>query len=147
MKNIIISAILLIGAVWFIGYITNEGPDTIGVSEVPVSDNSVLKLVDPQEFFSLSEDNTNILLDIRTPEEFTAGHVKDAINIDYYATDFQSKLKELNKDKTYLIYCRSGSRTETASQIMRGLGFKSVYELEGGINNWTAGNLPICTNC
>jgi rhodanese-related sulfurtransferase len=147
MKNVIITAILIIGLVWFVGYITNEGPTTKGVADMAISDNSILKLVGPDEFYSLSEDDNNILIDIRTPDEYNSGHLKNAINIDYYAQTFKNELNKLDKDNTYLIYCRSGNRTETAMQIMKGLGFNSVYVLEGGINSWTAGNLPVCVNC
>lgn len=147
MKNIILAIITILGLVWFVSYISNSDPQIQGVQEVLVTDNSLITKVDAQEFFTLSEDTNNKLLDIRTAEEFMAGHLKHATNIDYYASDFQNQLGKLDKSQTYLIYCRSGNRSSTAVQMMKTLGFKRVYELEGGINSWGANNLPICVNC
>lgn len=147
MKNIIIAIITILGLVWFVGMISNSDPQIQGVQEIAVSDNTLISKVDATDFFALTEDSKNKLLDIRTPEEFMAGHLKNAINIDYYASDFQNQLGKLDKSQTYLVYCRSGSRSSTAIQMMKTLGFKRVYELEGGINSWGAIDLPICVNC
>jgi len=147
MKNILLTIIIISGLVWFVSYISNSDPQIQGVQEIAASDNTLISKVDATEFFNLSEDTNNKLLDIRTPEEFMAGHLKNAVNIDYYASDFQNKLGKLDKAQTYLVYCRSGSRSSTAVQMMKTLGFKRVYELEGGINSWGAIELPICVNC
>lgn len=74
-----------------------------------------------------------IILDIRTPGEFQSENIEGAINIDFYAPDFQQNLAKLEKDKTYLLYCRTGSRTKVAMEIMRQLQFTEVYEVDGGI--------------
>lgn len=147
MKNILLTIIIISGLIWFVSYISNTDPQIQGVQEISVTDNSLVLKVDATEFFSLSEKGNNKLLDIRTPEEFLAGHLKNAINIDYYASDFQNQLGKLDKAQTYLVYCRSGSRSSTAIQMMKTLGFQRVYELEGGINSWGASDLPICVNC
>ncbi len=74
-----------------------------------------------------------IILDIRTPGEFQSENIEGAINVDFYASDFQQKLAKLKKDNTYLIYCRTGSRTKVAMEIMRQLQFTDVYEVDEGI--------------
>lgn len=147
MKNIIISIVILGLAIGFINYVANTGPQSQGVFDLPPTDNTLVEKVQVAEFLSLSEDLNNVILDIRTKEEYQGGHLANSKNIDYYASDFQEQLDELDKQATYLIYCRSGNRSSTALQIMKGLGFSRVYELEGGINSWTADNQPICVDC
>ena len=77
-----------------------------------------------------------VVLDVRTPEEVAAGHLPGQRNIDFYDADFVSQLDELDKDVPYLVYCRSGNRSEVAVQQMRDLGFTTIYELEGGVLGW-----------
>ena len=84
-----------------------------------------------------------MVLDIRTPEEFAGGHLANAINIDYYADDFETRLAELDLDVPYVMYCRTGNRSSKALPIMDSLGFSEVYELGGGIQAWNGTNLPI----
>ena len=84
-----------------------------------------------------------VVLDVRTPAEFTDGHLADAINIDFYEADFADSLKALDRDVPYVLYCRSGNRSATAAQIMRDLGFTEVYEVDGGILAWVQAGLPI----
>jgi rhodanese-related sulfurtransferase len=79
------------------------------------------------------KDKNFVILDIRTPSEFQSENIEGAINIDFYAFDFREKMAELKKDKTYLIYCRTGSRTKVAMEIMRQLQFTDVYEVDKGI--------------
>jgi hypothetical protein len=86
------------------------------------------------EFLKIAEETSNaVILDVRTPDEFTGGALKDAINIDIFSRDFQSKIEKLDKDKTYLVYCRSGNRSGQACNTMAGLGFTKLYNLAGGV--------------
>ena len=81
-------------------------------------------------------DEKNVILDVRTLGEFEAGHIKNAIMLDIYSPSFRKNLSKLNKNKTYFIYCRSGSRSGDALKIMKKLGFTKVYNLKYGINDW-----------
>jgi rhodanese-related sulfurtransferase len=105
-------------------------------------------LVTPQEAATVilsMEDNSNfVLLDIRTPAEVEAGHISGAVNLDLYSPTFEQSLEALDRDKTYLIYCRSGNRTGQARTMMTGMGFSKVYDLDGGINEWNNLSHPIC---
>jgi rhodanese-related sulfurtransferase len=74
-----------------------------------------------------------VLVDVRTPAEFLSGHIDKAINIDIENSSFESEIKNLDKSKTYFVYCRSGNRSGQAVQIMRSNGINSIYELSGGI--------------
>jgi rhodanese-related sulfurtransferase len=147
MKNILITIILLTLVVFLISKITNLGPQTAGVEDINMTDNTVIKTIDSNEFFGLTDNTSNILLDIRTSEEFAQGHIKDAENIDYYSRNFKDELGKLKKDNTYLIYCKTGNRSSTAIKIFKALGFTSVYELEGGLEAWSSTGHSLCVNC
>lgn len=77
------------------------------------------------------------IIDIRTNEEFVAGNIKQSANVDFYG-NFEEEISKLDKNGKYLIYCRSGNRSGQAVQIFEKLGFKEVFDLEGGYNAWTA---------
>jgi len=100
----------------------------------------IIKDISVKEAYDMIQKNLEnpnfIILDIRTPEEFNSGHIKGAINIDYYAPDFVEQLKSLDKNKTYLIYCRTGHRSGNAKSIFKQLGFREVENMVGGINRW-----------
>jgi rhodanese-related sulfurtransferase len=70
-----------------------------------------------------------VILDVRTPGEYQSGHVKGAMNVDYYA-NFEAEVQKLPKDKIYLLHCASGRRSGEATAIMRQLGYKA-YNMGG----------------
>jgi rhodanese-related sulfurtransferase len=75
---------------------------------------------------------------VRTPGEVSEGYIDGAtLFIDYNGSNFESKISKLDKSKSYVIYCRSGGRSARASELMASKGFKKLYNLEGGISNWT----------
>lgn len=86
------------------------------------------------------------VVDVRTPEEFSKGHIQNAKNIDWNGNDFQIKISKLDKSKPVFIYCLSGGRSSAAASQMRSDGFKEVYELSGGIMKWRAADLPETTD-
>ncbi len=87
-------------------------------------------------FFALYEeksaDGEAVLIDVRTPGEYEDGHAVPAVNIDYYAGDFQNSLDKLDRDGTYFLYCRSGNRSSRTMALMEKMGFHEVYDLAGG---------------
>ena len=84
------------------------------------------------------------VLDVRTAEEYGEGHLKNSVNIDIYSPDFENRIKELNKEKTFLVYCRSGNRSRAAAgMIMKPMGFKKVYNMEEGIDRWESIGYPV----
>ena len=89
-----------------------------------------------------NKDNPNfVILDVRTPEEFLGEHIENAVNLDYYSDTFRNDLDKLDKNKTYLIYCRSGGRSENALNIMEELDFREFYNMLDGINKWKSEGL------
>lgn len=97
------------------------------------------------ERFLISD--TPTIIDVRTPEEFAAGHLPGAINIDFHDPNFKSNLRQLDRHNEYAIYCRSGNRSSDALALMRSLGFTEVRELANGISGWAATGRDTCTNC
>lgn len=68
----------------------------------------------------------DVVIDVRTPEEFNAGHLDEALNIDIYAPDFKDQIGALDRDASYAVYCRSGNRSGQAKAIMEDMGFTDV---------------------
>ena len=101
--------------------------------------------IDIHHFSSLmseNSDNTKII-DVRTSGEFQVGHLPDAMLIDFYAKNFVERVKALDKDTTYLLYCRTGNRSGQTLKLMRNLGFKAAYNMKGGMNKWAPAKYPV----
>lgn len=99
----------------------------------------------PPENFEkkLSTVSEKIILDVRTEDEFSKGHLADAVQIDYYKSDFKNQLTKLDKNKPVFVYCAAGIRSNSAAKILTDLGFKQVYDLQGGFNAWSDAKKPI----
>jgi rhodanese-related sulfurtransferase len=83
------------------------------------------------------------LIDVRTPEEYAEGHLKNAQNFNFYNENFKTQLAQLNKEKPIYLYCRSGGRSGKTATILREMGFTQVYDLQGGITQWKNEKLPL----
>ncbi|MGV6844559.1 MAG: rhodanese-like domain-containing protein [Lutibacter sp.] len=95
--------------------------------------NGVIELT-PTQF---KEQSTgNLILDIRTPSEFKEGSIKGAKNIDFLNSNFFTEINKIDKSTPIYVYCRSGHRSGIATRKMKDLGFKTVYNLIGGVNSW-----------
>src|ERR1043165_1794475 len=90
---------------------------------------------------------SSALLDVRTPEEFSKGHLQNAVNINWSnSVTFEQQINFIDKSKPVFVYCLSGARSAAAAAKMRADGFAEVYELEGGIMKWRASGFPEVTN-
>ncbi len=76
------------------------------------------------------------LVDVRTPQEFAEGHLKNALNVNYNADDFAEQIAKLDKTKAVYVYCRSGGRSGSAVRQMQEMGFTEIYNMDGGILSW-----------
>lgn len=94
----------------------------------------------------INELPTATILDVRTKEEFSKGHLSYANNFDWNGNKFDEQIAPLDKSKPVFVYCLSGGRSASAANKMRSDGFKQVYELDGGIMKWRGANLPETTN-
>lgn len=100
-------------------------------------------LYSANEFDSLIKNNSSaVLIDVRTSEEFSKGHLENALNLDWKGSEFQTQLEAIDKKQTILVYCLSGGRSNQAAIAMREKGYINVLELEGGIMAWRAKSLP-----
>ncbi|MCB0662462.1 MAG: rhodanese-like domain-containing protein [Saprospiraceae bacterium] len=79
-----------------------------------------------------------VVLDVRTPQETAQGVIKGAVEINLYDPEFEQKIQQLDKSKTYLVYCRSGKRSVSACNVMAKNGFSKLYNLKGGYNSWSS---------
>ena len=95
------------------------------------------------EFARMAADKQNVILDVRTPGEFSAGHIPGAVNLDYNAPDFQAKAAALDKSKTYLVHCAVGGRSVRACETMSRLDFPHLYNLPGGFKAWAKAGKPV----
>ena len=89
-------------------------------------------------FDELRAQTDAVVLDVRTAQEFSEGHVPDALNIDIMAAGFAAAASKLDKNSPVLVYCRSGRRSLKAASTLSTLGFPSVHNLEGGYVAWAA---------
>jgi rhodanese-related sulfurtransferase len=87
-----------------------------------------------------------VILDVRTQEEFDEGHIEGAVMLDFYREDFAAELAKLDPDVPYVLYCRSGNRSGRTIELMEGLEFQNVSDVEGGIIGWLDADLPIVTD-
>ena len=107
------------------------------------SDLPGVRVVTPADANKLLADGSRTLIDIRTPEEYAEGHLAGSQLIDFKAADFEDRLKELDRNAQYVIYCRSGNRSGQARTLMTSLGFTDVADIDGGIQAWANAGLPV----
>jgi thioredoxin 1 len=123
-----LSLILLVSALAFFSCSNGQGNQKIPVEQFEK------KLADTKDA---------ILLDVRTPGEFNERHLNNATNIDYNGSDFEQRIASLDKTKPVFVYCLSGGRSTGAANLLASKGFKTVYNMEGGILAWANAGKPV----
>ncbi len=115
----------------------------------PASPSSAVKHVDASTAAKILAESAKapekpvIVIDVRTPEEFSGGHIKGAKNVDLASPDFKKELAKLDPAKTYLVHCAVGGRSTRSLSVLSELGFKSIIHLDGGLNTWKEAGLPL----
>ena len=105
---------------------------------------AIARHIDATSFSTLmAEKPDHLLVDVRSPQETAQGILPQAQQINFYDADFSEALQRLPKDKPVFVYCRSGNRSGQAMDQMKKMGFREVYNLQGGIGAWSAAGLPI----
>lgn len=99
------------------------------------SGSSTVSTVDAQSFLSAASQAGVTVIDVRTPEEFAAGHLVGAVNMNVEGPDFSAQIATLDTAGTVAIYCRSGRRSVVAADQMAGAGFTSIVNLDGGLDD------------
>ena len=102
-----------------------------------------VKVLTAEEFAEKIKAPNVQLVDVRTAGEVATGKIADAINIDYNSTSFDEMAAKLDPNKPVLVYCKVGGRSTRAVKVFQELGFKEIYELDGGIISWNASKLPL----
>lgn len=102
-----------------------------------------IKMVTTDEMQELLELEDVQLVDVRTPEEYTGGHIANSQNIDYNSPTFDSEIEKLDKSKPVIIYCKSGGRSAKCAKKLEDAGFVKIYDLNGGISEWEHKELAI----
>lgn len=103
-------------------------------------------LESPQAASVIKRFSSLVILDIRTPKEFAAGHLKGAKNLDFFSDNFGSLLDKLDKSKGYVVHCASGGRSGRSMKTFKDKGFKTVYHIADGYKGWIAAKLPVVAN-
>ena len=100
------------------------------------------KVLDAQTFQAELEKQSGVLIDVRTPKEFNEGHLKGALNMNFFDEDFKDKVAALDKNKIYFVYCRSGGRSAKSAKIFKEHGM-TAFDLAGGILDWKKKKMPL----
>jgi rhodanese-related sulfurtransferase len=101
-----------------------------------IDSSEKLNIINQKEFKQLMHKENVVILDVRTPEEFNTGHILGATLINFRDSTFTHQINALDKNKHYLVYCKSGNRSNKAVQHMLNNGFKNVQQLEDGFSKW-----------
>lgn len=121
------------------GTATGAPPAQVTAAAAPV------RHLDPAAFAALVAQQGTVVLDVRTPAEYSAGHLPGARNLDLQG-DFARRVATLDHAASYAIYCHSGNRSATAGQMMAAAGFTTVADLAGGLTAWAAAGKPVVTS-
>ena len=142
--SLLILLALLSLAVYGCSYINGEA--LTGSAPTPVQ-KELIRDVSTAEAFAIIAANAGhadfTIIDVRTAEEYAAGHIQGAVNRDIYSPTFKDDINKFDKHNIYVVYCRTGIRGAAARDIMKGLGFQEVYNISGGILDWTAQGFPV----
>lgn len=103
--------------------------------------------IEPKDAFTILEkhrgDGDYVALDVRTQKEYEEGHIENATFLNIKSKNFEEELKKFDKNKKYLVYCKSGRRSNKAAELMKKHEFNNVYNIIGGMEKWKARRLPI----
>ncbi len=140
--GILAAAIVLLVAISVYPSSTSQNEEII-----PEIKTQIIRDISVEETNHLIQENLGnqdfVILDVRTPEEYEGGYIEGAVNLDFYSETFRAELDSLDKDKTYLIYCRSGRRSGIALGTMKELGFIEAYNMLGGVIQWSEDGLTL----
>lgn len=141
MKNLIFGLIALI-SFSACGTMSNEPTADQVVEESVDQQELIAQDVDVKEFQARIAKNPGIVLDVRTPQEYNAGHLADCQLIDFYSADFSQQLDQLDKSQPIYVYCKVGGRSGKTMSMLNDKGFAEVYNLDGGFDAWAKANMP-----
>jgi rhodanese-related sulfurtransferase len=115
----------------------------VQAAEEPKKTDKGVIHVNAKEAQKLAAEKQVVVLDVRTAAEFKEGHIAGATNVDFRATDFEKRIGQLDKSKTYLVHCAAGGRSTQSLPVLKKQELKAIYHLDGGFNSWKKEGLPI----
>ena len=127
--------LMLCGVICMTLIACKSNSDQADANGAPIADESQ-RILEKDAFAAAIKKRNAVVVDVRYPQEFEQGHIEDAININFFDTEFKWKILELDKDKKYYLYCKNENRSYRAMKFMEENGYKHVYMLKGGYENW-----------
>jgi rhodanese-related sulfurtransferase len=110
--------------------------------ENATTEKPVMELLNAKEFEARIKAEPGMVIDVRTASEQKKGMISGATAIDIFSEDFEAQIDQLDKTKTYYVYCAGGGRSSEAAELMNKKGFSHVVDLDGGFKAWRELNLP-----
>lgn len=107
----------------------------LGLTTNASAQSDSIKTVDAAQFAEFIKSDSVFLVDVRTAEEYAAGHIPNAKNVDVLKSNFKDRVETLSKNKEIAVYCRSGKRSLMAANTLAKMGYK-VINLRGGWKEW-----------
>lgn len=127
---------------WLVLAVLALGPALAGCgssgADEPPADAAAGPSLDAPAFAERMSEPGTVLLDVRTPEEFEAGHIDGARNLPLASADFVEQVRALDPGTTYAVYCRTDTRSGEALAVMAEHGITDAYDLAGGMEAWQA---------
>ena len=112
----------------------------------PMKNDLVIKHADAKAASAILAASTDIrILDIRTPGEYSQGHIQGANMIDFKSANFAQEISKLDRHTPYVVHCASGGRSTKSLELFKELGFTNITHLDGGILGWKEAGLPLTT--
>ncbi len=105
--------------------------------------DAVTKNISIEEFDKLRQAKGNVVLDVRTEKEFKAGHIQNAVHLDWNSPNFAALAAKLDKSRTYLVHCAVGGRSAKACKKMEELGFTNLMNFAPGMKGWEKAGKPV----
>lgn len=105
--------------------------------------DQAIELVKKDAATAKDKKQTLTVLDVRTPKEYAKGHIAGATNIDFNSDSFKDALAKLDRSSPYLVHCAVGGRSAKTRELMKALGFKNIFHLEGGLTAWEKAGGPV----
>ena len=141
MKMVLLMFLLVVALVAPVVLAQEKSTKAAAEKSVPAK----IQNVKPEQFDAMRKADTNatVVLDVRTKKEYREGHIPGSVMIDFNADDFEQQVAKLDKEKTYLVHCAAGGRSARACKKMEQLGFKKLYNLEGGMGAWEKAGKPV----
>ena len=135
-------AIVIVAIFGVIGCEKKQGNNS-SLDVVPVAATEAV-MIQPRELAHLLKEKPKlVVIDIRTPAEFSVGHIEGAVNIDFQTKGFAAAIAALNADIPTVFHCRSGGRSGQAQSLFESLPFTELYHFAAGSNGWIAAGYPI----